>query len=146
MGAILCAHPVRGEPRIQRYAKGWQQNHSPRNFCSYWIFAGEGSTEADDVSFTALHYICIGVIMITAQTSTGVRWIFPGVGAIMDFSLGWPKNFFLFLFNSGEFDFINSKLIEKHIVTKNLINKYLITTSTGLSPPPLLTLMHTSAL
>ena len=59
MGAILCAHAVRGEPRIQRHAKRWQQNHSLRNFCSKWIFA-EGSAKADYVSFAAT--ICITLV------------------------------------------------------------------------------------
>jgi len=41
-------------------------------------------------------------------------------------------------------DFINSKLRERHFLTKNLMNKYQITTSTRLSSLPLLKLMHTS--
>jgi len=32
MGAILCPHPIRGEPCIQGHAKKWQQNHSLQNF------------------------------------------------------------------------------------------------------------------
>jgi len=28
----VCAHPVRGEPRIQRHPKRWPQNDSLRNF------------------------------------------------------------------------------------------------------------------
>ena len=30
--------------------KKWQQNHSLQNFCTNWIFAREGSTEADVLS------------------------------------------------------------------------------------------------
>ena len=41
-------------------------------------------------------------------------------------------------------DFINSKLRERHFLTKNLMNKYQITTSTRLSSLPLLKLMHTN--
>jgi len=41
-------------------------------------------------------------------------------------------------------DFINSKLRERHFLTKNLMNNYQITTSTRLSSLPLLKLMHTS--
>ena len=58
MGAILCPHPIRGEPNIQRHTKKWQQNHSLKNFCTNWIFAGEGSTKAD-VSFAAIIYITL---------------------------------------------------------------------------------------
>jgi len=47
MGAILCPHPICGEPCIQRHIKKWQQNHSLQNFCTNWIFAGEGSTKAE---------------------------------------------------------------------------------------------------
>jgi len=32
--------------------------------------------------------------MITAHTSMGVRWIFPGVREIMDFFIEWPKKIF----------------------------------------------------
>ena len=32
MGAILCPHPIRGEPCIERHAKKWKQNHSLQNF------------------------------------------------------------------------------------------------------------------
>jgi len=39
--------------------------------------------------------------MITAHTSLRIRWIFPGVGEIMDFSMEWPKKFFKGA-NSGE--------------------------------------------
>jgi len=35
-------------------------NHSLQNFCTNWIFAGEGSTKADDVSFAAIIYIALG--------------------------------------------------------------------------------------
>jgi len=43
-------------------------------------------------------------------------------------------------------DFIDSKLRERHFVTKNLINKYQIATSTGLSSFPFLKIVHTSTL
>jgi len=59
MGAILCPPPFRGEPCIQRHAKRWQQNHSLQNFRTNWIFAGEGSTKADDASFAAIIYITL---------------------------------------------------------------------------------------
>jgi len=42
-----------------------------------------------------------------------------------------------------KFDFINSKLRERHFLTKNLMNKDQITTSKRLSSLPLLKLMHT---
>jgi len=32
--------------------------------------------------------------MITAHTSMDVRWNFPGIGEIMDFSMEWPKKIF----------------------------------------------------
>jgi len=53
--ASLCPHPVRGEPCIQRHAKSkrWQQNINCK------IFAGEGSTKADVVSFAAIIYITL---------------------------------------------------------------------------------------
>jgi len=37
----------------------WQQNHSLKNFCTNWIFAGESSTKADDasLSFVAIIHI-----------------------------------------------------------------------------------------
>jgi len=57
MRAILCPQPVRDKPCIQRQAKRWQQNHSLQIFCTNWIFVGEGSTKADDVSFAAIIYI-----------------------------------------------------------------------------------------
>jgi len=61
----------------------------------------------------------------------------------MDFSMEWPKK------NSRgptvvKYDFINSKLRERHFLTKNLMNKYQFTTSMRLSSLPLLKLMHTS--
>jgi len=66
-----------------------------------------------------LHYIGIGdlgVIMITAHTSMDVRWNFPGVGEIMDFSMEWPKKF-----SRGtavvKVDFTNSKLRERLFLT-----------------------------
>ena len=47
------------EPCIHRHAKRWQQNHKLQNFCTNWIFAGEGSIKADDVSFASIIYITI---------------------------------------------------------------------------------------
>jgi len=77
--------------------------------------------------------------MITAHVSMGVRWNFLGFGAIMNFSKGWPKNFPVGP-SVVKFDFITSKLKEKHFLTKHLMSKYKITKSTGLSPQSLLTL------
>jgi len=84
----------------------------------------------------ALHWYIgnLGVIMITAHTSIGVRWIFPWTG-LKNCSRG-PT--------AVKFDFINSKRRERYFLTKNLMNKYQLTTSTGLSSLPLLKLMHTS--
>ena len=53
MGATLCPHPIRGEPRIQHHAKRWQQTINCK------IFAGKGSIKADDVSFAAIIYITL---------------------------------------------------------------------------------------
>jgi len=89
--------------------------------------------------------------MITAHTRMGVRWIFP-----------WSDISFFQMLNkivclSGrknfsrvpivvKFDFIDSKLRERYFLTKNLMNKYQYTTSTGLSSLPVLKPMHTSTL
>jgi len=42
--------------------------------------------------------------MISARTSMRVRWIFPGVGEIMDFSMEWLKKIFKGA-SSGEISF-----------------------------------------
>jgi len=54
--------------------KKWQQNHALQNFCTNWIVAREGSTDAD-VSFAANIYITL--VMITAQSVTHQRpvWV-----------------------------------------------------------------------
>jgi len=70
---------------------------------------------------------------------------FPKVGEIMDFSMEWEKKISRGL-TVVKFDFINSKLRQRQFLTKNLLNKYQITTSTGLSSSPLLKLMHISIL
>jgi len=66
-------------------------------------------------------------------------------GRQMNFSMEWPKNC-----SRGptgvNFDFIDSKLRERHFLTKNLMNNYKITTSTGLSSLPFVKIMHTSTL
>jgi len=76
------------------------------------------------------------MIMITAHTSISVRWIFPWSGQTK-ISRGPTV---------VKFDFINSKLRERHFLTKNLMNIYHITTFTRLSSLLLLKLMHTSTL
>ena len=56
----------------------------------------------------------------------GVRWIFPWSGR-KNCSRGLTV---------VKFDFINSKLRERHFLTKNLMNKFQITTCTWLSSLP----------
>jgi len=55
----------------------------------------------------------------------------------MNFSIEWPKKLSQTA-NGVNFDFIDSKLRERHFLTKNLMNKYQTTTSssTGLSSLP----------
>jgi len=91
MGAILCPHPIRGEPCIQRHAKKWQQNHSLQNFCTNWNFAGEGSTKADDVSFAAIIYITVYWYRRLRRNNDYSTYQH---GRQMDFSIQWPKKLF----------------------------------------------------
>jgi len=97
MGAILCPHPSRGEPCIQRHAKKWQQNHSLQNFCTNWIFAGEGSPKSDDVSFAAI--VCI--TLVYRQLRRNNDYSTYQHRRQMDFSMDWPKKLFQRA-NSGE--------------------------------------------
>ena len=91
MCAILCPHPIRGEPCIQRHAKKWQRNHSLQNFCTNWIFAGEGSTKADDVSFAAIIYITVYWYRRLRRNNDYSTYQH---GRQMDFSIQWPKKLF----------------------------------------------------
>ena len=74
--------------------------------------------------------------MITTHTSISVRWNFLWSGQKKISTSRGPT--------VVKCDFINSKLRERHFLTKNVMNKYQITTSTRLSSLPLLKLMHTS--
>jgi len=113
MGAILCPHPICGEPCIQRHAKRWQQNHKLQNFCTNWTFAGEGSIKAVDVSFASIIYITLVYRRLRHDNDYSTYQH----QRQMDFSMEWPKNFF-----QGptvlKCDFINSKLRERHFLTK----------------------------
>jgi len=84
MGAILCPHSIGGKPCIQRHAKKWQQNHSLQNFCTNWIFAGEGSTKANDVSFVATY----------RRLKRNNDYSTYQHGRQMEFSMEWPKKLF----------------------------------------------------
>ena len=99
MGAVLCPHPARGEPSIQRHTKRWQQT------MHYKIFAQTGFLlDKDQLKLMMSHLQQLftlhwdrrlrrRLIMITAHTSKGIRWIFPGVGEIMFFPWNGRKNF-----------------------------------------------------
>ena len=127
MCAILCPHPIRGEPCIQHHAKKWQQNHSLQKVCTNWIFAGEGSTKAD-VSFAVIIYITVHWYRRLRRNNHYSPYQH---GRQMDFSIQWPKKLFQGA-SSGEISFHQLKLRERHFLTKNLMNKHQITTSTGL--------------
>ena len=90
MCAILCPHPIRGEPCIQRHAKKWQQNQSLQNFCTNRIFAGEGSTKAD-VSFAAIIYITVRWYRRRRRNNDYSTYQH---GRQMDFSIQLPKKLF----------------------------------------------------
>jgi len=62
-------------------------DHSPQNFCTNWIFAGEGST---NVGSNNLHCIGIGD---SGVASTGCST--HQQGRQMDFSKSWGNNDFL---------------------------------------------------
>jgi len=90
MGAILCLHPIRGEPCIQRHAKKWQQKYSLQNFCTNWIFAEEGSTKAGVVSFAAIIYITLVYRRLRRSNDYSTY----NNGRQMDFSMEWPNKIF----------------------------------------------------
>ena len=66
-------------------------------FCTNWIFLEKVQLKlmmSHSQQLFTLHWGDLGVIIITAHTSKRVRWIFPGVREIMDFSMEWPKKKF----------------------------------------------------
>jgi len=125
MGAVLCPHPVRGEPSIQRHTKRWQQTIHCKIFAQTGFLLEMVQLKlmmSHLQQLFTLHWdrrLRQRLIMITAYTSKGVRWIFPGVGEIMVFPWSGRKKF-----SRGptvvKFDFINSKLREKHFLNTNI--------------------------
>ena len=105
------------------------------------IFAGEGSTE---LKLLMSHLQQLFTLHWYRRLRHDNDYSTYQHQCQMDFSMEWPKK------NSRgptvvKFDFINSKLRERHL-SKNLMNIYEITTSTRQSSLPLLKLMHTSTL
>ena len=109
-------------------------------FCTNRIFAGEGSTE---LKLLMSHLQQLFTLHWYRRLRHNNDYSTYQHQRQMDFSMEWPKK------NSRgptvvKYDFINSKLRERHFLTKNLMNKYQFTTSMRLSSLPLLKLMHTS--
>jgi len=73
-------------------AKKWQQNHSLQHFCTNWIFAGEGSIKADDVSFAAIIYITL--VYRRHRRNNDYSTYHYQHGRQMNFSMKWPKKLF----------------------------------------------------